>query len=126
MRAYNFVRAETHRLEVSEARRFRDKVHAELQAARARRAELKAERQALFTAAQAARTRTLARQEQLLDGTIGDLKPGRTARKEPDQARTLDLAEVETSARKAGQALGTAERKDRQRETKKARARDSQ
>src|SRR3546814_15194528 len=57
----------------------------------------------------------------LLDGTIGDLKPGRTARKEPDPARTLDLAEIETRARKAGQDLVTAERQVRKLETKLAR-----
>src|SRR3546814_278744 len=110
MRAYNFVRAETHRLEVSEARRFRDKVHAELQAARARRAEIKAERQALFTAAQAARTKTVARQEQLID-----FSP--RGRQEPEPKRNPSLVEIETKARKASQDLVAVERQVRKLET---------
>jgi hypothetical protein len=60
-RAYGFVKAETQKLEVQEARKFRDKFNARLNAERAKKAEAEAMQKALAEASAAARVRTAER-----------------------------------------------------------------
>ena len=111
LRAYRFVKGETHRLEVAEARKYRDQFLTRLETERARRAQLQAEERVLIAAAEAARTRTLER-------NLLHLEPGQTAKEPP---RTPDIAAATAKAQTIANELRRVETRVRRMEAALAR-----
>jgi hypothetical protein len=108
-RQYGIADRATARLNVSQARKLRDKIGADIAAAEAEKIAAAAEAKALMEAATAARTQTLARQLEVAEGGV------------PTGAKTIDTAVAATRAQEAALRLRSADARLKRMQARQAR-----